>query len=64
MSKQPQTLADALASLPEEERSILTLHYLKSMSAAEIASLLGVPERSVAAIINQGKARLSALLGL
>ncbi|MDE3227252.1 MAG: sigma-70 family RNA polymerase sigma factor [Acidobacteriota bacterium] len=64
MSKQPQTLADALASLPEEERIILTLHYLKSMSAAEIASLLGVPERSVAAIINQGKARLSALLGL
>ena len=64
MSKQPQTLADALASLPEEERVILTLHYLKSMSAAEIASLLGVPERSVAAIINQGKARLSALLGL
>ena len=64
MSKQPQTLADALASLPEEERIILTLHYLKSMSAAEIASLLGVPERPVAAIINQGKARLSALLGL
>jgi RNA polymerase sigma factor (sigma-70 family) len=64
MSKQPQTLADALASLPEEERIILTLHYLKSMSAAEIASLLGVPERSVVAIINQGKARLSALLGL
>lgn len=64
MSKQPQTLADALASLPEEERIILTLHYLKSMSAAEIASLLGVPERSVTAIINQGKARLSALLGL
>lgn len=64
MSKQPQTLADALASLPEEERIILTLHYLKANSAAEIASLLGVPERSVAAIINQGKARLSALLGL
>jgi RNA polymerase sigma factor (sigma-70 family) len=64
MSKQPQTLADALASLPEEERIILTLHYLKSMSAAEIASLLGVPDRSVAVIINQGKARLSALLGL
>lgn len=64
MSKQPQTLADALASLPEEERVILTLHYLKSMTPSDIASLLGVPERSVAAIIKQGKARLSALLGL
>jgi RNA polymerase sigma factor (sigma-70 family) len=64
MGKQPQTLAQALASLPEEERIILSMHYLKSMSAAEIASILGVPERSVEAIIRQGKARLSAILGL
>ena len=64
MGKQPQTLAQALASLPEEERIVLTMHYLKSMSAADIASLLGVPERSVEAIIRQGKSRLSAILGL
>jgi RNA polymerase sigma factor (sigma-70 family) len=64
MGKQPQTLADALASLPDEERIILTMHYLKSMSAAEIASMLGVPERSAEAIIKQGKARLSAILGI
>ncbi len=55
MGKQPQTLAQAIASLPEEERIILTMHYLKSMSAADIASLLGVPERSVEAIIRQGR---------
>ena len=64
MGKQPQTLADAIASLPEEERIILTMHYLKSMSAAEIATMLGVPERSADAIIKQGKARLSAILGI
>jgi RNA polymerase sigma factor (sigma-70 family) len=64
MGKQSQSLADALASLPDEERIILTMHYLKSMSAAEIASMLGVPERSVDAIIKQGKARLSAILGI
>ena len=64
MGKQPQSLAQALASLPEEERIILTMHYLKSMSAADIASLLGVPDRSVEAIIRQGKARLSAILGI
>jgi len=64
MGKQPQTLAQALASLPEEERVILTMHYLKSMSAADIASILGVPERSAEAIIRQGKARLSAILGI
>jgi RNA polymerase sigma factor (sigma-70 family) len=64
MGKQPQSLAQALASLPEEERIILTMHYLKSMSAADIASILGVPERSVEAMIRQGKARLSAILGM
>jgi RNA polymerase sigma factor (sigma-70 family) len=64
MGKQSQTLADALASLPDEERIILTMHYLKSMSAAEIATMLGVPERSAEAIIKQGKARLSAILGI
>jgi RNA polymerase sigma factor (sigma-70 family) len=64
MGKQPQTLAQAIASLPEEERIILTMHYLKSMSAADIAGILGVPERSVEAIIRQGKARLSAILGI
>ena len=64
MGKQSQTLADALASLPDEERIILTMHYLRSMSAAEIASMLGVAERSAEAIIKQGKARLSAILGI
>jgi len=64
MGKQPQTLAQAIASLPEEERIILTMHYLKSMSAADIASLLGVPERSVEAILRQGRSRLSAILGI
>jgi len=64
MGKHSQTLADALASLPDEERIILTMHYLRSMSAAEIASILGVPERSAEAIIKQGKARLSAILGI
>jgi RNA polymerase sigma factor (sigma-70 family) len=64
MGKQPQTLAQALATLPEEERIILTMHYLKSMSASDIASILGVPERSVEVIIRQGKSRLSAILGI
>ena len=61
---EPTTLAQVLASLPEEERFIMTLHYLKSLSAAEIADLLQVPQRSVEAVISSGKARLSAILGL
>jgi RNA polymerase sigma factor (sigma-70 family) len=64
MGKQSQSLADALASLPDEERIVLTLYYLKSMSSSEIATLLGVPERSAESIIKQGKSRLSAILGI
>ena len=58
------TLAEVLASLPEEERFILTMHYLRSMSSVEIAELLSVPVRAVDAVITTGKARLSGLLGL
>lgn len=61
---EPTTLAEALASLPEEERFILKLHYLRSKSAGEIAELLQVPVRSVDAVIGAGKAHLSALLGI
>ncbi len=60
----PKTLAEVLAALPEEERIILTLAYLRGMSAVEIATLLGVPAKSVEAVITSGKARLTAELGI
>lgn len=59
-----QSIAQAIASLPEEERIILTMHFMKSMSAQEIATVLGVPERSVSALIMRGKGRISLILGL
>ena len=62
MSESP-TLAQVLASLPEEERIILTLHYVRQMSPSVIALMLQVPERAVDAVISAGKARLSAVLG-
>jgi RNA polymerase sigma factor (sigma-70 family) len=61
---EPQSVAQALASLPEEERIILTMHFMKSMSAQEIATMLGVPERSVRALIISGNGRISLILGL
>jgi RNA polymerase sigma factor (sigma-70 family) len=64
MSPSSQSLSDAIAGLPEEERIILTMHYLRSMSAHEIAKVLGAPERSVKAIIEQGKARLLTIMGM
>jgi DNA-directed RNA polymerase specialized sigma24 family protein len=40
------------------------MHYLRSMSTGEIAQTLGAPERSVKAIIEQGKARLLTIMGM
>ena len=59
-----QTLAEFLAGLPEEERIILTLHYVKSLSVQEIAAMLRVPERCVTAVIISGRTRLTLGLNL
>ncbi|MCX6440285.1 MAG: sigma-70 family RNA polymerase sigma factor [Streptomycetaceae bacterium] len=61
---EPATLAEVLASLPDEERFILTMHYLRQMSPEQIAQLLTVPEQAVMSVISSGKARLSQVLGL
>jgi RNA polymerase sigma factor (sigma-70 family) len=55
-----QTLAELIAALPEEERVVLTLHYLRQQTAAQIAVKIGVPERAVSAVLASGRARLSA----
>lgn len=60
--KEATTIAQLIASLPEEERFILTLHLLKGMSPLEIAHTLGVPEKSVVALIAGGKSRLLSTL--
>jgi DNA-directed RNA polymerase specialized sigma24 family protein len=56
------TLADLLATLPDEERFILTLHYVKGIPVQEIAEKLGVPHKSVLAVVDMGKKRLFAAL--
>ncbi len=56
--KPAPTLAELLASLPEEERFILSLHYVKGMPTIEIAQTLGVPNKVVGAVIERGKKRL------
>ena len=60
----PLTLAEALAQLPEEERIILSLHFLRQMTVSDIATLLGVPEKSVSTVMASGKTRITALLGM
>jgi DNA-directed RNA polymerase specialized sigma24 family protein len=53
-----KSIAEILESLPEEERLILTMHYVYQVSAAEIAGKLGVPERAVLSVIASGRSRL------
>ncbi len=52
------TLAQLLDSLPEEQRIILTAHYLRGKSPEEIAAALGVPQKAVETVIALGKAQL------
>lgn len=57
-------LSQLIASLPEEERVILTLFYLKSTTANEIATLLSVPLRAVESVLHTGRQRLLSAIGL
>ena len=59
--KENQTLAEFINSLPEEERVVLTLYFVKRQSVAEIASKIGVPERAISVVLASGRARMSAL---
>jgi RNA polymerase sigma factor (sigma-70 family) len=57
-------LASLLASLPEEERAVLVLHYARGKSAEEIAALLGVPIRAIQSVLASGRARLTSAIGI
>ena len=57
-----KTIAELIATLPEEERLILTLHLVNMISATEIAEKLGVPERAVASVIISGRTSLIGLI--
>lgn len=53
-----------IAGLPEEERIVLTLFYLKTESIDAIATRLAVPSRAVESVLISGRTRLLASLGL
>ncbi|MBU6163892.1 MAG: RNA polymerase sigma factor [Candidatus Nanopelagicaceae bacterium] len=57
-----RTLAQLIAALPEEERVILMLYFVKNLSIAEIAAKIGVPERSVRTVLESGRSRLRSTL--
>jgi RNA polymerase sigma-70 factor (ECF subfamily) len=55
-------LADALARLPDDQRTAVEFHYLQAGSVAEVAGLMGRSEASVAGLLRRGLKRLRELL--
>ena len=53
-------LKNAIASLPERERIVVSLYYESEMKLREVGSIIGVTESRVSQLLNQAHARLSA----
>jgi DNA-directed RNA polymerase specialized sigma24 family protein len=60
VSKQNQTLEEFIDSLPEEERIVLTLYYIKRYSIEEISTKIGAPTRAITAVLRSGRMRMSS----
>jgi RNA polymerase sigma-70 factor (ECF subfamily) len=55
-------MRDALSKLPDEQRVVLSLHYLDGMSVAEIARTLDVPAGTVKSRLYHARNRLKQTL--
>ncbi|MCH8148432.1 MAG: RNA polymerase sigma factor [Planctomycetes bacterium] len=55
-------MRDAMAKLPDEQRAVLSLHYLDEMGVREIAEVLGVPEGTVKSRLHHARNRLKDAL--
>ena len=56
-------LAQAIGSLPERERLVLSLYYDEELNLKEIGAVIGVSESRVSQIMSQATVRLRARLG-
>ncbi len=55
-------MRDAMAKLPDEQRAVLSLHYLDEMGVREIARVLGVPDGTVKSRLHHARNRLKEAL--
>lgn len=56
-------LWQAVARLPEQERTLIALRYIADLRQAEIAEVMGIPTGTVASGLNRGRRRLGIDLG-
>ncbi len=58
-----EALAEAIAELPEQDRTVITLYYAEELLLREIAGMLGVTESRVSQIHTRALYRLNRALG-
>jgi RNA polymerase sigma factor for flagellar operon FliA len=58
-----ETIADAIARLPEREKLVITLYYYEDLTLREIGEVLGVTESRVSQLHTKAVLRLKARLG-
>jgi RNA polymerase sigma-70 factor (ECF subfamily) len=56
-------LKDALSSIDEKYRSVITLYYLGEYSTKEIASMLHIPKSTVTTRLQRGREQLAKYYG-
>jgi RNA polymerase sigma-70 factor (ECF subfamily) len=56
-------LRDALATLPERQRSVIVLHDVEGFKHAEIGTMLGIPEGTARSDLHYARSHLRAVLG-
>lgn len=61
-AEQKRLLAGAIDRLPERERQVIALYYVKELTMKEIAEVLGVTESRVSQLKSQAATRLRAAL--
>lgn len=56
-------LREALAQLPQRQRTMTVLHYMEEYDVREVARIMGTTKSAVCAGLSRARARLRALMG-